>query len=143
MANKGSNCFCIPFDCSTCYYTTVCYCSNSLTIYAGLTPGKNYYLWVRDKFQNIYNDTVTIAANGSFIITFSHFPTGLFNYSAGCYDVFLTTDSQGQNPVSMSNLYPSKIYKCIIFDILPPVFLMDDGGCNILTDDNGNYLTAD
>lgn len=134
-------CFCIPTDCSECYEHNVSYCPDEINISAGLTPSDTLYLWIRDKFNNIWDDIITVNADGSFDINMSNFPTGMFTPSFGSIDIFLTTDAKGQSVQEMS--FDTQEYNCLILTVDNPVYLTDDSGCNILTSDDDEPLIAE
>lgn len=126
-------------DCSNCLNYSVAYCPPTLINIpiTNLTNGTSYYLWIIDKFNNAYRDTVTGNLNGSFDINQVNFPTGMFNNGFGKRDVFLT-DLSGNN-VQMN--YGGNTYNCIMLKVSEPVYLVDDN-CNLLTDDLRNLLLA-
>ncbi len=100
----------LTLDCSICKELTKAY-NTSINIAAGLTPAANLYLWVTDKFGNQYRIIVTVAGDGSFNISTSLFPAGMFNQFAGSFDLFLTSDINGTTVVDM--IFTSTHYKCL------------------------------
>lgn len=133
-------CFCISTDCSECYEHSVSYCPSEINISAGLTPAATLYLWIRDKFGKIWDDIITVEADGSFDINMSNFPTGMFTPSFGSLDIFLTSDAQGQTVVPVT--FNATEYNCIMLSVSEPVYLTDDTDCVLLTDEDGNNLTT-
>lgn len=134
-------CFCISKNCDECYEQSISYCPNEINILAGLIPAATLYLWVRDKFGKIWDDIVTVNGDGSFDINMSNFPTGMFTASFGSLDIFLTSDSDGGTVVPVT--FNTVEYNCLILKVNEPVYLTDDSGCVILTDDSGNPLIAE
>lgn len=135
-------CQCLYVDCSDCFDMNVSYCPSSpININAGQTPAIQIYLWVRDKFGNLYNDFVTVNGDGSVDIDLTHFPKGMFTPEFGSVDMFLTSDADGKLVLPMGTLYPAETFNCIFISVDSPVFLTDDTECFLLTDDNDNILT--
>ena len=134
-------CGCIDNNCDECFELSVAYCPDQLiNISAGLTPAASLYLWIRDKFGNLWYDTITVNADGSFDIDTDNFTTGMFTPTFGALDIFLSTDDKGANIVPMTfNLIADN---CLILSVGEPVYLTDDTGCIILTDDEGKPLIA-
>jgi hypothetical protein len=136
-------CFCIPGTCDTCYEYSIPFCPGSLVNIpcTNLVPYYvTYYLWIRDKFGNLWQDTVTGNSDGSFTITLSDFPSGMFTPAFGPMDVFLTTDDMGT--IAQVMYFNLEEFNCVILNVDGPIYLMDDSGCNYLTDDNGNALIS-
>lgn len=104
----------IPQGCSVCYEASF---TNASTIDTGISlPAGSYYLWIRDQFGNLYNDPITIASNGNdAIINTANFRGGMFNQYAGAMDLFISTDSGGQDLASFTISGTS--YNCLIFEI--------------------------
>ena len=102
-------------NCDECY--EVSRADDDLTFDYGLTPLTNYYLFVIDKFRNVYSELITTDGSGAFTINPSSvvFPNGMFNQYAGDFEVFLATDSEGANVVSFT-LYAT-VYNCLILSI--------------------------
>jgi hypothetical protein len=101
-----------------------------------------YYLWIRDKFDNVWADTVFANGDGTFDINQANFPSGMFTETFGPVDMYLSTDSLGVDYQEL-NLYGYLPYACIILSVAGPIYLTDDTGCVFLTDDDGNLLTVD
>lgn len=124
-------CGCIDLDCSKCFELTIPYCpSNPINIQVGLTPGQSLYLWMIDKLENIFFDTIIVNGDGSFDINTNNFPQ--LTNEFGTVNLFLTTDSGGQNRVNMT--FNSKIFICLLLTIDEPEYLTDDN-CSLLTDE--------
>lgn len=133
-------CGCISANCDECFELSIAYCPNQINISASLTPSASLYLWIRDKFKNLWEDQITVNADGSFDINIDNFPTGMFTPNFGAVDIFLTTDNKGADIVPMT--FSAIDYNCLLLSVGEPVYLTDDSGCNILTDDEGNPLIA-
>jgi len=103
-------------DCISCYETTKSSpCDATLQFALGLTVGVSYYLWVTDKFANVYREQITVIAGGIVRPTLTQYPDGYFNEFAGPFRLFLTTDAAGANTVSFT--LSGTAYTCIIFEI--------------------------
>lgn len=129
-------------NCDACFEYVIPYCpANPINVPTeNLTNNVTYYLWIRDKFDKIYSDTVLGKSNGTFDINTSNFPTGMFTPNFGDIEMFLSTDNLGKQVVSL--ILNGNNYNCIIQGVDTPVYLTADDGCTILTDDNGNPLIA-
>ena len=90
--------------------------ATTINVLAGLTPANTYYLWVIDKFKNVYRDIVAIAGDGSFSIVISNYPDKMLNEYAGSFYLFLSSDVNGTAIIPMT--FNAVSYKCLIFDIV-------------------------
>ncbi|GEM_PF-5782440 len=103
-------------DCLTCYETTKqSPCVATLLFDLDLTVGVSYYLWVVDKFYNVYREQVTVTAGGIITPNLANYPDSFFNENAGYFWCYLTTDIAGLNKVTFTLAGTS--YKCFIFNI--------------------------
>lgn len=91
----------LALGCDYCFTLEVPY-TTIMNVLAGLTPASTYYLWVTDKFGNQYSDEITINGDGSFDIETSNYPDGMFNPSNGWFDVFISSDADGEVVVPMT-----------------------------------------
>lgn len=73
--------------CDLCYEVTVPACQDTYNIPAGLTPDTYYTLILEDSNGNIYNNLSTTLPDGSFLLTTSEFPDGMFNEWSGSYRI--------------------------------------------------------
>ena len=110
------SCNIIPADCSVCFRIETLICPNRLLIPTGISSGTQLYLWLRDKFQNLYYDLIIIDGFGTAILDPGNFPAGLFNIP-GFLDMFLTSDVDGSNVVPMQ--ISSVEYNCVIIEVEP------------------------
>lgn len=137
-------CGCIEENCDTCLKYSVPFCppTNILVTTTNLTdPNLDYFVWIKDKFGNIFTDQVPTNNNGNFFIRTNNFPVGMFAPNFGDLDLYINSDNgSGQilQPIIINNIP----YNCLIFSINKPIYLTDDSGCILLTDDNGNPLIA-
>jgi hypothetical protein len=139
MSNKL--CWCLPINCDVCYTYIIPYCPPTLINIptTNLTYNSTYYLWIRDKFGNVWTDTVLGLSDGTFNINQANFPTGMWTEDFGPIDIYLSTDNLG-TIVKPLQLYGYSPYNCLILSVAGPIYLMDDSGCIYLTDDDGNLL---
>ena len=108
-------CGIIDANCDDCYELSVASCLTTINVpCTNLTNGVTYYLWIRDKFQKLYYSTVVGKSNGSFDITASDFPTGMFTKIFGVLDIFLTTNSTG---VTIQPMTFITNYNCVILSV--------------------------
>ena len=126
----------IELDCSVCFESKII-CGETINIAAGLTPAANLFVWVTDKFNNQYRIPVTIHGDGSFDISASLLPDGMFNIFAGSFDIFISSDIDGVVVVPM--VFDSKNYNCLKLKIILGNLQTDDG-VDIQTDDGINII---
>ena len=102
-------------SCETCY--EVSRADNDLVFIYGLTALTQYYLFVIDKFNNVYKVLFTSGADGSFTIdsTNSAYPSGLFNIYAGAFEVFIASDVDGTTVIPLT-IYATN-YNCLSLTI--------------------------
>ena len=105
----------IPINCDTCY--EVGRADTDLTFIYGLTPTTQYYLWVVDSFNTNYKKLITSGADGSFTIdpSDSVYPGGFFNSFAGDFEIFISSDADGEIVVPLT-VYATS-YNCVILTI--------------------------
>lgn len=102
-------------NCDVCF--EVSRSDTDLTFIYGLTPTTQFYLWVIDKFQTNFKVLFTSGADGSFTIdpTNAVYNAGMFNEFAGEFEVFISTDVDGVNVVTMT-LYGTN-FDCVLLAI--------------------------
>jgi hypothetical protein len=116
------NCYtCIPETCDICYEYSVAYCPSTIINIPcdNLINGTTYYLWIRDKFDNIWPATTLGLVDGSFDINTTDFPTGMFNPDFGDLDIFLTQDSIGD--IAQTMYFIMQEFNCVMFSVNYPV----------------------
>ncbi len=99
--------------CDVCAELTLA-SATTMNVQAGLTPASTYFLWVIDKFKNVYHDIVVVNGDGSFDIVSANYPDQMFNENAGSFYIFLTSDIDGQNPIPMT--INSVTSKCLLLN---------------------------
>jgi len=140
-------------DCATCF--EVSRADNDLNFIYGLTPTTQYYLWIIDKFRNNYRELITSGADGSFDITLTDYPSGMFNKYAGDFEVFLSSDIDGLNVVNV--IVATVSYPCVILsisasteincqpniiDTCAPAYITDSNGITIFEVGSGDAGTC-
>lgn len=91
----------VTLNCDVCYSLTLLF-ENLMPVPAGLAPASTVYLWITDKFGIQYSEAVIAASDGSFVIDASNYPESLFNPLGGTFDIFLSSDPEGQSIVPMT-----------------------------------------
>lgn len=84
---------------------------SNLVIAAGLAASTAYYIWVVDKFGNIYRDQYITNGAGSFTLLNSNYPDGFFNPYAGAFTLITTMDQAGTVIVPM--VFSAVDYNCV------------------------------
>lgn len=90
----------IALNCDYCFTLQLQY-QSPINVLAGLPLASAFYLWVRDKFGNQYEDWIMVNPNGSFDIDLTNYPAGMFNPLNGWVDIFITSDLEGTIIVPM------------------------------------------
>lgn len=76
-------------SCSECYQYALSQYPDSIEIFGGLDANTDYYIWITDKFNNVYcTDAITTDADGNIVIegtNITNLPTGLFCKDAGAF----------------------------------------------------------
>ena len=79
--------------CTTCYPLSGIACGDTLTLSVGLTPGTDYYVWVKDRFDKLYVQEVSANVDGDLEVDLTAFPDGLFNKYAGPFVFTVSTSA--------------------------------------------------
>jgi len=78
-------------SCSECYQYSLSQYPDSIQIIGGLDANTDYYIWITDKFNNIFcTDSIATDADGSITLDdaiLSVLPTGLFCKDAGAFKI--------------------------------------------------------
>ena len=78
-------------NCSECYQFTLSQFPDNITIIGNLEPNTDYYLWITDKFNNIFcTDAIETGASGTIVIgaeIIAELPKGLFSKDAGTFKI--------------------------------------------------------
>ena len=78
-------------NCSSCYEFSLTQFPDSIQIVGGLDANTDYYIWITDKFNNIFcTDAIETDADGSITIDnaiLAVLPTGLFSKDAGKFKI--------------------------------------------------------
>lgn len=128
-------CGCIPQDCTACHSLTASQCPDTINIPCGLTPGNQYYLWVRDHFGNLFYDLITVNGNGSVDLVAANYPNGMF-IEDSVFELFLTTNIDGTGLITI-NFTPTAT--CV--SLLIETTVLTDECDNLLTDENDFILS--
>jgi hypothetical protein len=134
-------CLNIPQDCHECFPLSISYCVPSIRIPCNLPLSPSpLYVWVRDKFDNLYYDIVAVQSDGSIWIDVTEFPDGMFSVGNGQLEIFLTYDEFGEEPVPMNFTSPASF--CVILTVEAPTYFVDEDIFNIfMSEDENNFFT--
>jgi len=107
--------FIVPIDCDICSEQIIIEpCTNSvINFQVGLIPSTQLYLFITDKFKNVWRDKIKVKSDGSIDLALNNYPLGIFNKHSGFFKIFLSTDNQGTNIINLT--INNNIYLCIIF----------------------------
>ena len=106
----------VEADCDVCYYTTVeSPCDTPIEFETDLVAGAVYYLWLVDKFDNVYRHGIIIEAGGVIPVDVDEYPEGFFTNHSGVFRIFLTTTTSQSSRIDFE--IGSTEYSCITFEI--------------------------
>lgn len=102
--------------CELCYKIERPACQESMTIEMGLAPSTEYTLFIRDKFDHDYTETITTDPDGSMIIDLTAFPEGMFTEFSGSYELSVSTNDlySTHEAITISGTE----YLCVIIDFI-------------------------
>lgn len=108
----------IPINCNICYEMSIIEpCNNSIiNLQVNLISKNQYYLWVIDKFNNIWRDIVIVKIDGSIDLIIANYPIRLFNKNTGIFRIFLSNDISGADIIDLK--INTIIYLCIILNFI-------------------------
>jgi hypothetical protein len=108
----------MPLGCDTCYNYNFYIGPNGIVVPSLFTPGSQYYLWLQyDTFQGtLYKVLTTINPDSSFYIVPNNYPQGLFSEFAGFFTIWMTSDSAGNDLVTIPMGVSPELY-CLTFQI--------------------------
>lgn len=78
--------------CDLCYTMERPTCQDEITLDFGLTPATEYTLFVRDKFDHDYTQTITSDGSGLLVVDMTAFPEGMFTEFSGSYELSVSLD---------------------------------------------------
>ena len=133
----GRICDPIPLSCDHCFVIDLTQ-DDLINVGAGLAPASTYYLWITDKFGNQYSDPITVNSDGSFDIDAANYPSGMFNPSAGVFDLFLSSDTGGSDIIPM--MFNAIAFNCLKFIITCENFLLTENNEPIITESSKNII---
>lgn len=135
-------CACPTSTCDSCYQIFFSYCPSSLTFHTSFSMVESLYVWLQDKFGNVYMQPLTTNVDGTFTLDMSQYPNGMFNYNAGFFYMYLTTDYLGKDLVTIP-YGVSPALSCIVFCILPANYIITEGGCDYIISEDTKYLITE
>jgi hypothetical protein len=105
----------VDLNCDSCYEITKEYCE-AINIDPDISPGyESLYLQIIDKFIVRRTQLVDFNEDGSFDVDFSLLPYDFFNPYAGKFELYLSTDEEGEVVIPMS--FDDEFYNCIILTL--------------------------
>jgi hypothetical protein len=105
----------VTLNCDSCYELTNEYC-DPIIINPGVAFGYvSCYLQIIDKFITRRSQEVTLNYAGEFTIDEALLPDGFFNPYSGKYELYLSSDEDGENVIPMT--FEDVVYNCIILTI--------------------------
>lgn len=99
-------------NCNCCFNDYISNCASEIIINAGLTPGTEYTVEIKDKFDNLYNQNVTTGVDGELTIDITQLPDGLFTQYSGDFTI---TVFDGCDTVTLT--LNETEYTCIDFSV--------------------------
>ncbi len=106
-------CDTIVVNCDECKEVLSDVCFTSLNIKTELAASTSVYMWVRDKFGNLYRELIMTEYDGAIIITSDDYPDGLFQLPQ-IFDLFVTSDEDGTDVLP---LFSSPTFNCMKLNI--------------------------
>lgn len=106
-----------------CYYTESSDCSTCLELVSSLpfvvdsdlTPLTEYFVFVKDKFGDVYFTTITSSITGTLSFTDLLF-LNLFNPASGVFNIWLSSDASGSPKIIIYSDEETNIdYNCIVY----------------------------
>jgi len=95
-----------------CFNDYISNCATEIIINAGLTPATEYIVQIKDKFDNLYNQTITAGPSGELTVDITQLPVGLLTeYSGG----FTITVFEGCDTVNLT--LNETEYTCIDLEV--------------------------
>lgn len=104
----------IPEDCESCYLYTLNL--SDLIISSGIAANTTYYVWIIDKFGNIFRDQYNTDNNGNFILDEKNYPDNMFNKFSGNFRMFISSDIDGNNIIPMTWYFQN--FNCVILNFV-------------------------
>jgi len=100
---------------------TVPACADSITIDAGLQPGKNVFWQITHlRTKNLYQKQATVDDGGKLTIALSDLPSGLINQYAGTFELRIRNADDYRETIAQTYndiMYESVFFECVqIFD---------------------------
>ena len=97
--------------CDLCYEMTGEACYSALFFEAGLTPSTAYTVWIEDKNEHLYTQSVTTDSGGDITLDLTDFDEGMFNAFSGSYIVTVSTSATSQTIEELT--IQGQAYQCI------------------------------
>ncbi len=116
LVNDGAISQSDSYGCESCYVTIFKACTDNATISPALPINSIFYLFVTDKFDNLYIQQVATDGSGAFIIDFSAYPETLFTENSGFFEMTVSESSAFSTNETLT--FDGSFYNCIIFSFI-------------------------
>lgn len=110
---------CNPLNCDSCYNAEYWIGPDGIVIpskFSSTSPEPTYYLWLRNKFDTIFSNQITINNDGTFFVIPDNYPEGMFYPFDQYFVIWLTTDIDGEDLVPIPMGVSPELY-CVGFKI--------------------------
>ncbi len=97
-------------QCESCFLQPVESCSTNVTLAVGLTASTAYTVWLQDKFETIYKQTITSNGSGNLVLDLDAVDLAFTPYSG---DYLITISTSADTNTTESLTIAGGTYNCI------------------------------
>ena len=97
-------------QCESCNIQTVDTCSDTATLITGLNPATQYTVFMQDKFDTIYKQTITSNGSGNLVLDLDAVDLAFTPYSG---DYLITISTSADTNTTESLTIAGGTYNCI------------------------------
>jgi hypothetical protein len=112
--------------CTCCFTDYLVKCSDTINVFARLTPATEYTWVITDKFNRQYSGTFTTDADGFWNIPVEDLPAGLLTEFSGSFSLQVYDDPVACSPVKF---FIAQEYDCIDFTMRAGTREKNNLGC--------------